>query len=142
MKSSRPGSASTLWATKPATITRGNKTKTPPYAAPATQSLWARPSLARACLKALLLGVVLTLLFAGLAYAGDRGGGATGGAADVAAKVAGRPSAAETVAELGHVKTALNLFFLIFGGSLVFFMQAGFAMVETCLLYTSPSPRD
>jgi len=131
MKSSRPGSASTLWATKPATITGGNKTKTPSYAAPATQSLWARPSLARACLKALLLGVVLTLLFAGLAYAGDRGGGATGGAADVTARVAGRPSAAETVAELGHVKTALNLFFLIFGGSLVFFMQAGFAMVET-----------
>ena len=131
MKSSRPGSASTLWATKPATITCGEKTKTTPHAAPATQSLWARPSLARACLKALLLGVVLTLLFAGLAYAGDRGGGATGGAADVTARVAGRPSAAETVAELGHVKTALNLFFLIFGGSLVFFMQAGFAMVET-----------
>ncbi len=33
--------------------------------------------------------------------------------------------------ELGHVKISLNLFFLIFGGALVFFMQAGFAMVET-----------
>ena len=131
MKSSGPGSASTLWATKPATITRGGKIKTTLHAAPATQSLWARPSLARACLKALLLGVVLTLLFAGLAYAGDRSGATTGTAADVAAKVAGRPSAAETAAELGHVKTALNLFFLIFGGSLVFFMQAGFALVET-----------
>ena len=131
MKSSGPGSASTLWATKPATITRGGKIETTLHAAPATQSLWARPSLARACLKALLLGVVLTLLFAGLAYAGDRSGATTGTAADVAAKVAGRPSAAETAAELGHVKTALNLFFLIFGGSLVFFMQAGFALVET-----------
>src|SRR5450759_3890806 len=41
------------------------------------------------------------------------------------------PSSATVSAALGHVKTALNLFFLIFGGSLVFFMQAGFAMVET-----------
>ena len=47
------------------------------------------------------------------------------------AKIAGRPTSAELAAELGHVKTALNLFFLIFGGALVFFMQAGFAMVET-----------
>jgi Amt family ammonium transporter len=29
------------------------------------------------------------------------------------------------------VKVSLNMFFLIFGGALVFFMQAGFAMVET-----------
>jgi Amt family ammonium transporter len=110
---------------------RGTKTKTLSRAAPATKSLRARPSLARACLKALLLAAVLSLLFAGLAYAGDPSGSATGGAADVTAKVVGQPSTAETVAELGHVKTALNLFFLVFGGSLVFFMQTGFAMVET-----------
>ena len=41
------------------------------------------------------------------------------------------PTLAEVAAELGHVKVSLNMFFLIFGGALVFFMQAGFAMVET-----------
>ena len=47
------------------------------------------------------------------------------------AEVAGSPTSEEVAAELGHVKTSLNLFFVIFGGALVFFMQAGFAMVET-----------
>ncbi|MFA5124042.1 ammonium transporter, partial [Zavarzinia sp.] len=131
MKSSGPGSASNLWANTPATIIRGGTTETHAHTAPSLKSLWARPSFIGACLKALLLAAILTLLFAGLAYAGDASGSATGGVADVTAKVAGRPSAAETAADLGHVKTSLNLFFLIFGGSLVFFMQAGFAMVET-----------
>ena len=60
--------------------------------------------------------------------------------------------------------TSLNTVWLLICGTLVFFMQAGFAMLETgftraknagnivmkniidicigCLLYTSPSPRD
>ena len=51
--------------------------------------------------------------------------------------------------------TAVDCFWLFFGGVLVFFMQTGFTMVEAgftrskntgniiiCLLYTSPSPRD
>ncbi len=87
--------------------------------------------LAESAFKALLLAGVLSLLYAGFAYAGDRSGGATGTATDVAAKIAGHPTNAELAAEVGHVKTALNLFFLIFGGALVFFMQAGFALVET-----------
>ena len=113
MMSSRPGSARTLWA------------------APRSRGLWTRPSLTRPVIAALLLALISTFLFAGLAYAGDPTGGATGGAADIAAKVAGKPTTAELAAELGHVKASLNLFFVIFGGALVFFMQAGFALVET-----------
>ncbi len=113
MMSSRPGSARTLWA------------------APGTRGLWTRPSLLKTTLAALAVAVVITFLFAGLALAGDPTGTSTGGAGDVTAKVAGSPTTEEIAADLGHVKTSLNLFFVIFGGALVFFMQAGFAMVET-----------
>ena len=113
MMSSRPGSARKLWA------------------APRPRGLWTRPSLAKATIAALALALVTTLLFAGLAFAGDPTGAATGGAGDVTAKVAGSPTTEEIAADLGHVKTSLNLFFVIFGGALVFFMQAGFALVET-----------
>jgi Amt family ammonium transporter len=113
MMSSRPGSARTLWA------------------APGTRGLWTRPSLLKTTLAALAVAVVITFLFAGLAFAGDPAGTSTGGAGDVTAKVAGSPTTEEIAADLGHVKTSLNLFFVIFGGALVFFMQAGFAMVET-----------
>ena len=33
--------------------------------------------------------------------------------------------------------SAVNTIWVLVGAALVFFMQAGFAMVETCLLYTS-----
>ena len=115
MMSSRPGSARKLWA------------------APGSRGLWNRPSLAKATIAALTLALVSTFLFAGFAFAGDPTGSATGGAAQIAAKVAGNPTTGELAAELGHVKSSLNLFFVIFGGALVFFMQAGFAMVETGL---------
>jgi len=114
--SSRPGSARTLWAAPPPDQVRG---------------LWTRPSFKRAVAGALLLAVVSTFFFAGFAFAGDPTGAATGTAADVAAEVAGEPSGDELAAELGHLKSSVNLFFVIFGGALVFFMQAGFAMVET-----------
>ena len=113
MMSSRPGSARTLWA------------------APGTRGSWTRPSLLKTTLAALTVAVVITFLFAGLAFAGDPAGTSTGGAGDVTAKVAGSPTTEEIATDLGHVKTSLNLFFVIFGGVLVFFMQAGFALVET-----------
>jgi Amt family ammonium transporter len=116
MMSSRPGSARTLWAAPPPDQARG---------------LWTRPSLTRAVAAALLLAALSTFLFAGFAFAGDPTGAGTGTAADVAAEVAGEPTSAELAGELGHLKSSLNLFFVIFGGALVFFMQAGFAMVET-----------
>lgn len=116
MMSSRPGSARTLWAAPPPDQVRG---------------LWTRPSLKRAVAAALLLAALSTFFFAGFAFAGDPTGGATGTAADVAAEIAGEPSGNELADELGHLKSSVNLFFIIFGGALVFFMQAGFAMVET-----------
>ena len=70
-------------------------------------------------------------MIAGLALAGDPTGASTGTATDVTAATAGSPTGAEVAADLGHVKISLNMFFLIFGGALVFFMQAGFALVET-----------
>jgi Amt family ammonium transporter len=79
---------------------------------------------------AALTGLLLVLI-TGLALANDPSGASTGTANDVAAQTAGSPTTAELAADLGHVKISLNLFFLIFGGALVFFMQAGFAMVET-----------
>jgi Amt family ammonium transporter len=77
------------------------------------------------------LAGLLLVLIAGLALAGDPTGASTGTAADVSATTVGSPTVEELAADLGHVKISLNLFFLIFGGALVFFMQAGFAMVET-----------
>jgi Amt family ammonium transporter len=82
-------------------------------------------------LKLALFSAVMFIVMVGVGHAGDPTGGNTGTAADVLAKVAGKPTATEVAQDLGHVKVSLNLFFLIFGAALVFFMQSGFALVET-----------
>jgi len=102
-----------------------------PGDAPLLGSRRGRHPLLTAALKAFVLAAVLAILFAGFAWAGDRTGASTGTAADVAASVAGKPTTDELAADLGHLTTSVNLFFVVFGGALVFFMQAGFAMVET-----------
>ena len=98
--------------------------KEPP--APWAWSPWAKRVLMIAALAGLLL-----VLVTGLALANDPTGASTGSAADVTAATAGNPTLGEIAGQLGHVKVSLNMFFLIFGGALVFFMQMGFAMVET-----------
>jgi Amt family ammonium transporter len=95
------------------------------------QAPWAWSPLAKKAITIAALAGLLFVLIGGLALAGDPTGASTGAATDVVAKTAGSPTAGEIAAELGHVKISLNMFFLIFGGALVFFMQAGFAMVET-----------
>ncbi len=81
--------------------------------------------------RTLVLTVIMLALMVGLAYAsGDPVGSATGGAADIVAKTAGQPTPAELAAALGHLQVATNLFFLIVGVALIFFMQAGFLLVE------------
>jgi Amt family ammonium transporter len=65
------------------------------------------------------------------ALAGDPTGAATGGAADVAAAQAGQPTLAEVAAQVGKNKVAINMTWVLLTGFLVFFMQAGFALVET-----------
>ncbi|MBC7293589.1 MAG: ammonium transporter [Thermoleophilia bacterium] len=95
------------------------------------QPPWAWSPLAKATIKIVALAGLLLVLITGLAIAGDPSGSATGTATDVVAAQPGQPTITEIAAELGHVKISLNTFFLIFGGALVFFMQAGFALVET-----------
>ena len=92
---------------------------------------WAWSPLAKRLLVVLALAGLLVVMITGLALGNDPSGAATGTVSDVVAKTIGSPTAGEVAQELGHVKVSLNIFFLIFGGALVFFMQMGFAMVET-----------
>ena len=109
-----------------------NRRRTDPSPPPGMlQPHWAWSPAKKRATKVLGLAGLIFVLMVGLALAGDPAGSSTGGAGDVAAATAGSPDLAEVAAELGHVKVSLNMFFLIFGGALVFFMQAGFAMVET-----------
>jgi Amt family ammonium transporter len=61
----------------------------------------------------------------------DANGTKTGTITNVTAKTAGQPTIAELGDEVGHSKIAINLVWLLLCGFLVFFMQAGFALVET-----------
>jgi Amt family ammonium transporter len=62
---------------------------------------------------------------------GDPTGATTGTANDITAKVAGKPTMDEIAADLGHTKIAVNFTWMLMSGFLVFFMQAGFALLET-----------
>ena len=92
---------------------------------------WAWSPIAKRLIIALALAGLLVVMITGLALGNDPSGASTGTASDVIAKTVGSPTASEVAQELGHVKISLNIFFLIFAGALVFFMQMGFAMVET-----------
>lgn len=85
----------------------------------------------RRTVKTVLLLVIALVLMTGLAYAGDPTGASTGSAADVTAATAGQATLSEAVSDLGHLKIATNMVWVIFGVALIFFMQAGFALVET-----------
>ena len=86
----------------------------------------------RAGVRTVILSLVALALMVGVAYAaGDPTGAATGGAGDVTAAVAGQPTLAEVAGDLGHLEIATNVFFVIVGVALIFFMQAGFMLVET-----------
>ncbi len=76
--------------------------------------------------------LLIFLLMSGIALAADPNGGATGSAKDLASAVAGQKVTLQSLAdEVGHNKVAVNFVFVIFGMSIIFFMQAGFALVET-----------
>ena len=105
------------------------KTQPPPLSV--VEPPWAWSPAAKLAVKVIALAGMFAFLVPALAHGADPSGAATGTAADVLSKVPGSPTPAEVAAELGHVKVSLNFFFLIFGGALVFFMQTGFAMVET-----------
>lgn len=63
----------------------------------------------------------------------DPGGVTTGNITDVTAAKAGEPTLTELGNQVGHNKVAINIIWTLITGFLVFFMQAGFAMVETGL---------
>jgi Amt family ammonium transporter len=86
----------------------------------------------RAAFRTALIAVVGVLLMAGFAFAAsDPTGSGTGAAVDVVAKTAGQPTLGEVAQDLGHLKVGTNMFFVIVGVALIFFMQAGFMLVET-----------
>lgn len=85
----------------------------------------------RSAVRTILLTIVAFALLTGLAAAGDPTGAATGDITAVAAATAGQPTVAEIGAGLGHLTIGVNMFFVMVGVFLIFFMQAGFMMVET-----------
>ncbi len=63
----------------------------------------------------------------------DPSGITTGNASDVPAAKPNEPTLTELANQIGHNKVAINIVWTLITGFLVFFMQAGFAMVETGL---------
>ena len=61
----------------------------------------------------------------------DPTGATTGTAKDVDVKDANNPTLAEVMGAVGHNKVAINIVWTLVAASLVMFMRAGFAMVET-----------
>jgi len=94
--------------------------------------------LKKAAVRTLVLTLLAVILMAGVAWAadavapkGDPTGASIGGIADIAAATPGAPTLTEVAQDLGHLKIGTNMFFIIMGVALIFFMQAGFMLVET-----------
>ncbi|HHY47295.1 MAG TPA: ammonium transporter [Firmicutes bacterium] len=85
----------------------------------------------KAATLALLACVTLVLGYVSLGHTGDPSGASTGGINDVAAQVPGAPTFVELANQVGRNKLGLNFVWTLLAGFLVFFMQAGFALVET-----------
>ena len=63
----------------------------------------------------------------------DPSGITTGTTADITAAKPGAPTPTEVTDQVGKNKVGINMVWLLLTGFLVFFMQAGFALVETGL---------
>jgi len=100
-------------------------------ALPTCRTEWTR-FLARAAVRTVAFALLALLLTTGFAWAaGDPTGAGTGTIADVPAATPGEPTLAELGGAVGHLTVASNIFFVIVGMALIFFMQAGFMLVET-----------
>ncbi|MCL4386591.1 MAG: ammonium transporter [Actinobacteria bacterium] len=64
---------------------------------------------------------------------GDPSGMSTGNASNISSAIAGAATVNEIADELGKVKIGLNFVWIMLSAFLIFFFQAGFAMVETGL---------
>lgn len=82
-------------------------------------------------LALVLIVLALTTLLAVPALAGDPAGNTTGGVADITAVKAGEPTQDEILNQIGKNRIGINFVWTLIAGCLVFFMQAGFALVET-----------
>ena len=85
------------------------------------------------CAFALLLALSVLQTNAQTTKSPDPSGVTTGSTADVTAVKPGAPTATELSDQVGKNKVAINMVWLLITGFLVFFMQAGFALVETGL---------
>lgn len=79
----------------------------------------------------LLVILGLLTIFTTAAWAGDPTGANSAGINSVAAAKAGAPTLEEVATDLGKTKIGLNFVWVILSGCLIFFFQAGFALVET-----------
>ena len=75
--------------------------------------------------------IVPRLAFADDASSGDPSGTITGKTSDISSVTPGVPSLSEISDQVGKNKTGINFVWVLLCGFLIFFFQAGFAMVET-----------
>ncbi len=75
--------------------------------------------------------IVPRLVFADEAAVGDPSGIATGKTSDISSETPGNPTPAEISDQVGKNKIGINFVWVLLCGFLIFFFQAGFAMVET-----------
>jgi len=85
----------------------------------------------RSAVRTTVFTIVAFVLLTGLAIAGDPTGAATGDINVIVAETAGKPTITELGNAVGHLAIGTNMFFVIMGVCLIFFMQAGFMLVET-----------
>ena len=92
--------------------------------------------ISRRLYRAIIASLIITIIifcFGALARAGDTSGARTGDRSDIVVDKGSDPGgqAGTLLDEVGHTKVSLNFIWLFLGAILVFFMQAGFALVET-----------
>lgn len=97
-----------------------------------------KPTVRKNILAALLVITVAIFIFAPRLLnadtaAGDPSGLSTGNASNISSAVAGSPTINEIANEVGKTKIGLNFVWVMLSAFLIFFFQAGFAMVETGL---------
>lgn len=86
--------------------------------------------LKKAAVRTVLLAITAFFAMALIAHANPTGS-QYGGLAAVTAAKAGAPTLQEVGADVGTLKVGVNVFFIMVGVALIFFMQAGFMLVET-----------
>jgi len=97
-----------------------------------------KPTVRKNILAALLVITIAIFIFAPRLLnadtaAGDPSGLSTGNASNISSAIAGSPTINEIANEVGKTKIGLNFVWVMLSAFLIFFFQAGFAMVETGL---------